>query len=92
MSEQLKPQFVDWWEETGQHLPLNPLDTAQDAWDAAMECTLPDLTTLRAERDRLKVLVTRFVSADYELEESKRAAAIRLVVNDAENFLNPPAP
>jgi len=27
--------FNDWWEETGQHLPLNPLDTAREAWDAA---------------------------------------------------------
>ena len=31
--------FIEWWEETGQHIPQNNLDLARDAWEAAVDST-----------------------------------------------------
>ena len=38
--------FSVWWDDTGQHLPQNNLELAQDAWNAALgdaeKCIVPD--------------------------------------------------
>ena len=51
--------FSVWWRDTGQYLPQNNLEMAQDAWnvaiDSAAECIVPDGNPMMA-LDKIKRL------------------------------------